>query len=88
MPPLLQKLILKFLSEQKNQIKMASLLPHGVLQYHHEISRTSRFRTFWGENVTFLRDYDVITRGFPQKLGIPRDFVTISYRNVRYNTLM
>ena len=36
---------------------------------------------FSGENVTFLRDYDVIIRGFPQKSGIPHDFVTISCRH-------
>ena len=37
----------------------------------HEISHTSRFRTFRGENVMFLRDYDVITQGFPQNWGFP-----------------
>ena len=36
----------------------------------------------------FLRDYDVITGGFPQKLGIPHDFIPILYRNVHYDTLI
>ena len=52
---------------------MASLLSPGVVQYH-EISRTSRFRTFLGEIMMFLWDYDVITGGFPKKLGISCDF--------------
>ena len=34
----------------------------------------------------FLRDYDVITWGFPPKLGIPHDFVMISCR--KYDTLI
>ena len=38
--------------------------------------------------MTFFRDYDVITGGFPQKSGIPHDFVLISYRNVHYDTLI
>ena len=42
----------------------------------HEISRTSRFRTFRGENMTFLQDNDVITWGFPQNWGFP----VISFR--------
>ena len=36
----------------------------------------------------FLWDYDVITGGFPQKSGIPCDFIMISCRNVSYNTLI
>ena len=52
---------------------MAALLPHGMVQYH-EISRTSRFRTFRGKNMMFFRDYDVIIRGYPQNTGIPCDF--------------
>ena len=66
---------------------MAALLPHGVVQYH-EISRTSRFWTFRGENVTFLLDYDVITTGIPSKIGESprnRDFRPISSRNVHYD---
>ena len=31
--------------------------------------------SFLGENVMFLRDYDVITGGFPQKSGILHDFL-------------
>ena len=40
---------------------------------------------FQSENVTFFRDYYVITWGFPAKIGKPpqnRDFWPISYRNV------
>ena len=36
----------------------------------------------------YFRERDVITMGIPPKLGIPRDFVTISYHNVRYDTLI
>ena len=35
-----------------------------------------------GENVTFLQDYDVIT------IGIPHDFILISSRNMRSDTLI
>ena len=36
----------------------------------------------------FFQDYDVITGGFPQKSGIPHDFIQILYHNVRYDTLI
>ena len=57
-----------------------------VLQHpRHEISRTSHFQTFQGENVMFLWDYDVITQGFPAKNGETPSklrFWLISSRNV------
>ena len=48
----------------------------------------SHFWTFFGEIMTYSREHDVITMRIPQKLGIPRDFVLISYRNMCSDTLI
>ena len=63
MPPFCQNIGSKFLSEPI--FKMASLLPHVVVQY--QILSQSRF----GANVTFLQDYDVIIGDSLPKLGKP-----------------
>ena len=63
---------------------MAALLPHGMVQYL-EISRTSRFWTFFGEIMTYFRERDVITTGIPSKIGESpenSDFRPISSCNV------
>ena len=59
---------------------------HDTFLHNHGWNLSpSRFRS---ENVMFLQDYDVITGGFPQKLGIPRNFVMILCRNMSYDTLI
>ena len=67
---------------------MAALLPHGVVQYHHEISRILVFGLFFGEIITYFRERDVITTGIPQNRGFPAISCTISCRNVSYDTLI
>ena len=85
MQPLCHKMLLKIRSEPHIQIfKMAALLPPGYCTTNHGKSLAFSFSV---RERDFLRDYDVITGGFLQKLGIPRDFVTISCRNVSYRAL-
>ena len=63
--PLLQKLSLKSLSETEisNQDGFPSSSWGGAIPRNLSLSH------FWSENVTFLRDYDVITRDFFPKIG-------------------
>ena len=73
MPPLLQKLNLKSLSEpifQISNMAAPSYIDNEMKSLAHLV-----FGLFLGEIMTFLRERDVITTGVPPKSGIPCDFV-------------
>ena len=73
MPPLLQKMTLKSLSEPIFQI--SNMAAPSCIDNEVKSLAFSFSDFFLGEIMMYFRERDVITGGFPQKSGIPHDFV-------------